>query len=131
MQNQIVIKKKIKNYNKKIIIPGDKSLSIRWVLISSLANGISKAKNLLMSEDVIATVSAIRKLGVRVKINNSICKIHGVGIDGYKYKKNLVTLRFSFTDFISFSYIFFLHFKVVPSNSLTSSFVGLPTEPPW
>ena len=59
------------------------------MLISSLANGISKAKNLLMSEDVIATVSAIRKLGVRVKINNTICKIHGVGIDGYKYKKGI------------------------------------------
>ena len=71
MQNQIVIKKKIKNYNKKIIIPGDKSLSIRWVLISSLANGISTAKNLLMSEDVIAAIKAIRKLGVKAKINNT------------------------------------------------------------
>ena len=89
MQNQIVIKKKIKNYNKKIIIPGDKSLSIRWVLISSLANGISTAKNLLMSEDVIAAIKAIRKLGVKAKINNTICKIYGVGIDGYKYRKGL------------------------------------------
>ena len=89
MQNQIVIKKKIKNYNKKIIIPGDKSLSIRWVLISSLANGISTAKNLLMSEDVIAAINAIRKLGVKTKIKNTICKIYGVGIDGYKYRKGL------------------------------------------
>ena len=89
MQNRIIIKKKISKYNKKIIIPGDKSLSIRWVLISSLANGISQAKNLLMSEDVIAAINAIRKLGVRAKINNTICKIHGVGIDGYKYKKGL------------------------------------------
>ena len=89
MQNQIVIKKKIKNYNKKIIIPGDKSLSIRWVLISSLANGISTAKNLLMSEDVIAAINAIRKLGVKAKINNTICKIYGVGIDGYKYRRGL------------------------------------------
>ena len=89
MQNQIVIKKKINNYNKKIIIPGDKSLSIRWVLISSLANGISTAKNLLMSEDVIAAIKAIRKLGVKAKINNTICKIYGVGIDGYKYRKGL------------------------------------------
>ena len=89
MQNQIVIKKKIKNYNKKIIIPGDKSLSIRWVLISSLANGISTAKNLLMSEDVIAAINAIRKLGVKAKINNTICKIYGVGVDGYKYRKGL------------------------------------------
>ena len=89
MQNQIVIKKKINNYNKKIIIPGDKSLSIRWVLISSLANGISTAKNLLMSEDVIAAINAIRKLGVKAKINNTICKIYGVGVDGYKYRKGL------------------------------------------
>ena len=89
MQNQIVIKKKINNYNKKIIIPGDKSLSIRWVLISSLANGISTAKNLLMSEDVIAAINAIRKLGVKTKIKNTICKIYGVGIDGYKYRKGL------------------------------------------
>ena len=89
MQNQIVIKKKINKYNKKIIIPGDKSLSIRWVLISSLANGISTAKNLLMSEDVIASIKAIRKLGVKAKINNTICKIYGVGIDGYKYRRGL------------------------------------------
>ena len=89
MQNRIIIKKKISKYNKKIIIPGDKSLSIRWVLISSLANGISKAKNLLMSEDVLAAIQAIRKLGVKVKINNKICKVYGVGIDGYKYRKGL------------------------------------------
>ena len=42
-----------------------KVLSIRWVLISSLANGISKAKNLLMSEDVFAAIQAIRKLGCK------------------------------------------------------------------
>ena len=41
------------NFNKKIIkVSGDKSLSIRWVLLASLANGVSKAKNLLISDDV-------------------------------------------------------------------------------
>ena len=72
------------------MIPGDKSISIRWVLISSIADGVSKAKNLLMSEDVLAAINAVRKLGVRVVINKNICKIHGVGIKGLKYKKNLV-----------------------------------------
>ena len=72
------------------MIPGDKSISIRWVLISSIADGVSKAKNLLMSEDVLAAIEAVRKLGVRVKINKNICKIHGVGIKGLKYQKNLV-----------------------------------------
>ena len=90
MQNRVVIKKKINVYNKKIIIPGDKSISIRWVLISSIADGISKAQNLLISEDVLAAIKAIKKLGVKVNLRNQYCKIYGVGIDGYKYKKGLI-----------------------------------------
>ena len=90
MPNKIILKKKISKFDKKILIPGDKSISIRWVLISSIADGVSKAKNLLMSEDVLAAINAVRKLGVRVVINKNICKIHGVGIRGLKYKKNLV-----------------------------------------
>ena len=62
MSNSVVIKKKIKKYNKIITVTGDKSLSIRWVLFSSLAKGISKAKNLLMSEDVIASIDTIKKI---------------------------------------------------------------------
>ena len=89
MDNKIVLKKKITSFSKKISIPGDKSISIRWILISSLANGISKATNLLMSEDVIASIQAIRKLGVKVIVKNDICKIYGVGVRGYKYKKNV------------------------------------------
>ncbi len=90
MPNKIILKKKILNFDKKISIPGDKSISIRWVLISSLASGISKAKNLLISEDVMASIETVRKLGARVIINDNICKIHGVGIKGYKYKKNII-----------------------------------------
>ena len=73
-----------------INIPGDKSLSIRWILIASLSHGISKAKNLLMSEDVIAALKAIKRLGVKVSYTSKTCKIYGVGLDGYKYKKGIV-----------------------------------------
>ena len=90
MSNKIIFKKKIDVFNKKIIIPGDKSISIRWVLIASLSHGTSKARNLLMSEDVIATIKAIKKLGAKVSYNNKICKIRGLGVDGYKYKKGIV-----------------------------------------
>ena len=90
MPNKIILKKKISNFDKKILIPGDKSISIRWVLISSLANGISKASNILMSEDVKASIQAVRKLGVKVILKDNACTIHGVGINGYKYKKNLI-----------------------------------------
>ena len=89
MPNKIILKKKIPNFFRKISIPGDKSISIRWVLISSLSNGVSKARNLLMSEDVLAAINAIKKLGVKVVLKDNICKIYGVGVRGYKYKKNL------------------------------------------
>ena len=55
MPNSIIVNKKIKTFNKEITVSGDKSISIRWVLFSSIANGISRAQNLLMSEDVFSS----------------------------------------------------------------------------
>ncbi|MDC3187538.1 3-phosphoshikimate 1-carboxyvinyltransferase [Candidatus Pelagibacter sp.] len=89
MSKVVNIKSKIKNFKKKIKISGDKSLSIRWVLFSSLASGISRSKGLLMSEDVFSAITAIKKLGIKVYFNKNVCEVHGKGIDGYKYKKNL------------------------------------------
>jgi 3-phosphoshikimate 1-carboxyvinyltransferase len=89
MSNTLVLKKKIKKFNKIIKVSGDKSISIRWVLFSSLAKGTSVAKNLLISEDVLAAIKAIRKLGIKVILNKKICKIYGKGVNGYQYKKNL------------------------------------------
>ncbi len=90
MSSSIILKKKIDNFDKKITVSGDKSISIRWVLFSSLSEGTSKAKNLLMSEDVLAAVEAIRKFGIKVKLKKNECKIFGKGINGYKYRKNII-----------------------------------------
>ena len=90
MKNSLIIKNKINKFDKEINVSGDKSISIRWVLLSSIANGISKAENLLMSEDVIAAIQAINKLGIKSKIKKNFCEIYGKGIEGYKYKKNIV-----------------------------------------
>ncbi len=89
MPNSIIINKKIKKFNSSITVSGDKSISIRWVLFSSLASGVSEAKNLLISEDVMAAINAIKKLGIKSKITKNTCKIYGKGINGYKYRKNL------------------------------------------
>ena len=89
MRNSLVINKKINSFNDIIQVSGDKSLSIRWVLFSSISSGVSISKNLLMSEDVIATIKAVRKLGIKVITKKNTCKIFGNGINGYKYKKNL------------------------------------------
>ena len=90
MKNSLIINNKINSFNKKITVSGDKSLSIRWVLLASLASGVSKADNLLISEDVAAAINAVRKLGVKVLLKNNFCKIYGQGINGYNYKKNII-----------------------------------------
>ena len=87
MPNSIIVKNIIENFNKSINVSGDKSLSIRWVLFSSIAKGKSKAYNLLLSEDVLATINAVKKLGAKVKLDNNCCSIIGTGLNGYKYKK--------------------------------------------
>ena len=90
MPKILTIKKKIQRFNKQIEVSGDKSLSIRWVLLASQAIGKSKGYNLLMSEDVLAAVDSIKKLGIKVRMNKYYCEVYGNGINGFKYKKNLI-----------------------------------------
>ena len=89
MPNSLIIDDKIGSFNKTISVSGDKSISIRWVLLSSLANGVSNAQNLLLSEDVLAAIKAIKTLGIKSKITEKGVKIFGKGIKGYNYKKNI------------------------------------------
>ena len=89
MSKILLIKNKIKKFNKQIRISGDKSLSIRWVLLASQATGKSKAYNLLMSEDVLDAINSIKKLGIKVIFHKNCCEIFGNGINGFTYKKNL------------------------------------------
>ena len=89
MSNLVIVKKKIKKFNKKITVSGDKSISIRWVLFSSLATGVSKAQNLLKSKDVMASIKTIRKLDIKVTLKKNKCIIYGKGMNGYQFKKNL------------------------------------------
>ena len=89
MSNLIILNKKLKRFNKEITVSGDKSLSIRWVLFSSIAKGKSIAYNLLLSEDVLAAINAVKKLGTKVKLNKNNCSITGNGPNGYKYRRNI------------------------------------------
>ena len=89
MSQELIIKNKIKKFNKTILISGDKSLSIRWVLLASQAIGKSKGYNLLMSEDVLAALESVKKLGIKVNKYKSHCEILGGGINGFKFKKNI------------------------------------------
>ena len=76
MKKVAYINQKIDSFNSKIYVPGDKSLSIRWVLMASQAIGTSVAYNLLKSEDVFSALKAIKKLGINFKINKKNCEIY-------------------------------------------------------
>ncbi len=89
MNKIIYINKKINNFKKKITVEGDKSLSIRWALLASQAFGKSRAYNLLNSEDVLNTLSCLKKLGVKINLKKNYCEIESNGINSFNYKKNL------------------------------------------
>ena len=88
MKNFIIIKNKISSFVKKIEVSGDKSISIRCVLLASQAIGKSSIKNLLESQDVIDSLNAIKKLGINYKKRKNTYDIYGRGINGFYSSKN-------------------------------------------
>ena len=89
MPNHIIIKERIKDFNKKIKVSSDKSISIRAVLLASQAVGKSRISNLLESEDVINTLKTIKKLGIKYSKKKNIYYIYGFGVNGFNFKKNV------------------------------------------
>jgi 3-phosphoshikimate 1-carboxyvinyltransferase len=90
MPKPIIIQRKIKSFNKSITVSADKSLSIRFALMASQATGVSRVYNLLRSADVINTLKCLKKLGIKIVLKKKYCEIHGNGISGFKFKKNIV-----------------------------------------
>jgi 3-phosphoshikimate 1-carboxyvinyltransferase len=66
-------------------VPGDKSISHRSLLLSSLAEGTSEVGGFLAGEDCLATMNALRALGVDIEQPKpDTVLIHGVGLHGLK-----------------------------------------------
>ena len=72
----------------EIIIPGDKSISHRCIILSSLAIGESKITGLLKSSDVNCTINSMKSLGSCIDFNSSNeCFINGIGIGSLRQPK--------------------------------------------
>ena len=80
-------KKKIQNFKKEIYVDGDKSISIRSLLMASQSVGVSRIRNLLFSEDIENAIKSLKKLGVKIVFKKKVCKVYGNGLNGFKYKK--------------------------------------------
>jgi len=86
-----MISKKINNgISGNIVIPSDKSISHRSIIIPSISMGVSEINNLLMSDDVLHTLNAFKALGVKIEQSNNKITIHGKGLNSLtKPKKNI------------------------------------------
>lgn len=81
----------VKGLQGEIFIPGDKSISHRSVMFSSLGDKAVTIKNFLNSQDCLSTVSCMEALGVKIeKINDNELVVHGVGINGLKEPESVL-----------------------------------------
>lgn len=75
-----------KSLKGETFVPGDKSISHRAIILSSLALGTTSIENCLLSEDTKMTIGIFKKLGVDIQVDtkNNLVNINGVGLYGLK-----------------------------------------------
>jgi 3-phosphoshikimate 1-carboxyvinyltransferase len=67
-----------------IALPGDKSISHRYAMISALAEGDTHIHNYSTGADCHSTLGCVRSLGIEVEVNGTDVVIHGRGLDGLR-----------------------------------------------
>ena len=68
-----------------VVVPGDKSVSHRSMMLSAIAEGTSHIRGFLEGEDTRATAAVLAQLGVRVEAPSAGERIvHGVGLHGLR-----------------------------------------------
>ena len=101
-----------------ILIPGDKSISHRLVILSSIAIGRSNIKGLLKSDDIMKTIGAMQNFGASIEFKNSFnCSIKGVGLGGLLEPKSAL-------DFGNSGTAARLIMGLSASHSITTLYVG-------
>lgn len=65
-------------------LPGDKSISHRYAILSALAGGTSEITNYATSADCQSTLNCLRRLGIEIDVNQDHLKIAGRGLHGLR-----------------------------------------------
>lgn len=68
----------------KIDLPGDKSISHRALILSSLAQGNSFIEGIQKGEDCLVTLNCMKKLGVLIEESDKGISVQGVGLRGLR-----------------------------------------------
>jgi 3-phosphoshikimate 1-carboxyvinyltransferase len=67
-----------------VVLPGDKSISHRYAMIASLAEGVSRIRNYSTGADCHSTLGCIKALGIEVEEQGTAVTIHGRGLAGWR-----------------------------------------------
>ena len=68
-----------------VVVPGDKSVSHRALMLAAIAEGSSRIRGFLEGEDTRATAAVLAQLGVRIEAPTEGERIvHGVGLHGLR-----------------------------------------------
>lgn len=77
----------------EILVPGDKSISHRSLMLSSQVLGTATIEGLLEGEDVLATAGGLRALGVKIdRHKDGQWQVQGVGIGGLAEPKQVIDM---------------------------------------
>lgn len=80
----MLLKTNAKALKGTIRVPGDKSISHRAIIFGAIAEGLTEIEGLLESQDVLATISAFQKMGVRIYQDKNRYLVEGQGFAGLK-----------------------------------------------
>ena len=67
MSSDVFRVKRAPRLETEIMVPGDKSISHRAVMLAALSNGVCKITNFLEGEDCLSTIRAFQQLGVTIE----------------------------------------------------------------
>ena len=73
-----------------IEIPGDKSVSHRAIILSSLGNSTVEVSNFLAGADCLSTVACMKALGAEIEQAGEKILVKGVGLNGLREPENIL-----------------------------------------
>jgi len=73
-----------------VIIPGDKSISHRSIMLGSLAYGLTQVDNFLTSADCISTMNIFKAMGVQIQQKGTHLTIRGRGLNSLQPPKKIL-----------------------------------------
>jgi 3-phosphoshikimate 1-carboxyvinyltransferase len=76
---------------------GDKSISHRAIMLSSIAKGHNKISNFLLGDDCLSTIDCFRKMGIDINIKGKDVFVKGCGLRGLKRPNEILDVKNSGT----------------------------------